>query len=220
VAILTHFDAATIGAANAFLKTLEEPPGNVVLLLTATEAEAVLPTISSRCHIIALRPLPVATIEAALVTRWAAAKPEAKRLAHFADGRLGWAVRAQNNPSMLAVRHENLQLLQEVLGQGLVERFSSAEALANEPEDLPSVLRLWAGWWRDLALVAYGRILNAVVNIEYEAELQAFAEQWKPAEISAALESTETAVSQLRANANARLVMENLLLGYPDCDGG
>ena len=58
IAIIRRFDAATPGAANAFLKTLEEPPSGVILLLTAKNAETLLPTISSRCRIIGLRPLP------------------------------------------------------------------------------------------------------------------------------------------------------------------
>ena len=57
VAILTQFDAANHNAANAFLKTLEEPPPSVVLLLTAADADSLLPTIASRCRTIGLRPL-------------------------------------------------------------------------------------------------------------------------------------------------------------------
>ena len=94
VAILTQFDAATIGAANAFLKTLEEPPNKVVLLLTATDADTLLPTISSRCRTIGLRPLPTDLIEQSLTTRWHVPADDAHLLAHLSDGRLGWAVQA------------------------------------------------------------------------------------------------------------------------------
>ncbi|MGH2535968.1 MAG: ATP-binding protein, partial [Candidatus Promineifilaceae bacterium] len=66
VAILRQFDAANPAAANAFLKTLEEPPPAVVLLLTAEDAQALLPTIVSRCRAVALRPAPADEIEAAL----------------------------------------------------------------------------------------------------------------------------------------------------------
>ena len=58
IAIIRDFDAALPSAANAFLKTLEEPPAKVVLLLTATDADELLPTIASRCHTINLRPIP------------------------------------------------------------------------------------------------------------------------------------------------------------------
>ena len=59
IAILTQFDAANANAANAFLKTLEEPPKNVILILTASNSESLLPTITSRCRLLNLRLLPI-----------------------------------------------------------------------------------------------------------------------------------------------------------------
>ncbi len=58
VAIIKRFDTANINAANAFLKTLEEPPASVVLILTALDSNTLLPTISSRCQTIGLSPFP------------------------------------------------------------------------------------------------------------------------------------------------------------------
>ncbi len=59
VAIVPEVELATLGAANSLLKTLEEPPRQVVLLLTTADPGAVLPTIRSRCQVLPLRPLPV-----------------------------------------------------------------------------------------------------------------------------------------------------------------
>ncbi|HRO91740.1 MAG TPA: DNA polymerase III subunit delta', partial [Promineifilum sp.] len=70
VAILKRFDTANLNAANAFLKTLEEPPSNVVLILTATDSDTLLPTINSRCRTIGLRPMPADLIEETLMTRY------------------------------------------------------------------------------------------------------------------------------------------------------
>ncbi|HEY1407660.1 MAG TPA: hypothetical protein VF434_01895, partial [Promineifilum sp.] len=63
VAILRRFDTATLSAANAFLKTLEEPPGHVVLILTALDGDTLLPTIISRCRRVDLRQIPAELIE-------------------------------------------------------------------------------------------------------------------------------------------------------------
>ena len=69
IILIPDFDRATTSAANALLKTLEEPPSTVVLVLTATNVEALLPTIVSRCQIVPLRLLPGAEIRAALISR-------------------------------------------------------------------------------------------------------------------------------------------------------
>lgn len=213
VAIITHFDAATQGAANAFLKTLEEPPGQVVLLLTASEADALLPTITSRCRVIALRPLATKEMAQALAERWQVSADQARRLAHLADGRLGWAVEAINEPALLETREEYLELLRQALDGRRVERFALADRLARDSETLPDVLRVWSSWWRDLTLHAYGN--DNVVNVDRRDELARLAEEWPADAVVRVLKGTKEALWQLEHNANARLVMENLLLLYP-----
>lgn len=56
--ILDRVDLLGVQAANAFLKTLEEPPEDVVLILLARTAESVLPTIVSRCQVVPFRTIP------------------------------------------------------------------------------------------------------------------------------------------------------------------
>jgi len=57
VAILPHVDEMTPSAANALLKTLEEPLGHTVFILTAEKRGRILPTILSRCRVVRLNPL-------------------------------------------------------------------------------------------------------------------------------------------------------------------
>jgi len=217
VAILRRFDAATTGAANAFLKTLEEPPSNVVLLLTAESTDALLPTITSRCRIIALRPLPAELIEQSLRTRWRVAEEEAHLLAHLADGRLGWAVRATQEPDILRARETHLDQLREALGGGRVTRFVLADKLARKPEQLPNILQQWLSWWRDLNLLAQRPTRNSIpiTNIDRQAELEQLAQSCTRDQALASLKQTSLALWQLERNANTRLVVENLLLTYP-----
>ena len=67
VALFLRFQEANANAANALLKTLEEAPAYVVLILTADTPEQLLPTILSRCEVMRLRPLPVETVEGYLM---------------------------------------------------------------------------------------------------------------------------------------------------------
>ena len=217
VAILTRFDAATIGASNAFLKTLEEPPNKVVLLLTATDADTLLPTISSRCRTLGLRPLPTDIIEQALTTRSA---DNARLLAHLADGRIGWAIQAAADPAILETRAQHLDWLREALDGRRVARFALADKLARKPEQLPAILQTWLSWLRDLTVLAQGVTHSGVplTNIDRQAELEQLAHAWTPEQALSSLKQTNLALWQLERNANTRLVMENLLLVYPIAD--
>ncbi len=219
VAILSQFDAANHNAANAFLKTLEEPPPSVVLLLTAADADSLLPTISSRCRTISLRPLDAQAIEQDLMARWGVPADEALLLSHLADGRPGWAVQASKEEKILQAREQELNQLHEALESRRVRRFKLAEKLSGKPDLLPDLLRTWLSWWRDLALVAYGQgTANPSVpisNIDQQRLLERRATSWSPETIVKNLAATGAALHYLGQNANTRLVLENLLLGYP-----
>jgi DNA polymerase-3 subunit delta' len=220
VAILKDFDAATIGAANAFLKTLEEPPGNVMLLLTAKDADTLLPTITSRCRTVGLRPLSVRLIEESLQDRWHVAAEEARLLAHLSDGRLGWAVLASRDAALLAARQAQLERLYEALAGNRTIRFELANHMARKPEALPGELRSWLSWWRDITLISHqpaenGARTMTITNIDHQAYMERMARTWNRTEVVSSLKQTNLALWQLAHNANTRLVLENLLLTYP-----
>jgi DNA polymerase-3 subunit delta' len=87
VAIIDDADDLNDEAANAFLKTLEEPPEGSVLILIGTAAELQLDTIVSRCRVVPFRPLPEPELAAVLQEQGVAADPaEAARLARLGEG--------------------------------------------------------------------------------------------------------------------------------------
>lgn len=217
IALLKRFDTANLNAANAFLKTLEEPPSNVILILTATDSDTLLPTINSRCRTINLRPVATELIEETLMTRYGVKPDEANLLANLADGRLGWAVNAHEDPALLRDRQSQLDILHQALRGSLVARFALAESLARKTDALPALLRTWLSWWRDLALMCYGRQpVASISNVDERELLHEFAGRLPRAGVLAALKQTESALRQLSQNANARLVLENVLLVYPE----
>ena len=67
VAIVDDADTMTEAGANSFLKTLEEPPDRAILFLIASNLDALLPTIRSRCQLVRFSPLDLSDIEAMLI---------------------------------------------------------------------------------------------------------------------------------------------------------
>ena len=103
-------------AANALLKILEEPPDFATLFLLAENANALLPTIRSRCITLRLAPLPAAEIadDLALRTEWTAAQK--KLVAQLCAGAVGRA-RSFDLNGYLAARKDALLLLTTALGE-------------------------------------------------------------------------------------------------------
>lgn len=219
VARVLNFHAANSQGMNAFLKTLEEPPGQAVILLTAERADDLLPTIVSRCQVVALRPLPTEQVRAALIERWLVPAPRADLLARLAQGRLGYAVRLHGDDDALAARTQRLDDVQALLAGNRVMRFNYAERLAKEGgERIQGVLNLWLGFWRDV-LLAGARAGDATAaqwaNPDRAADIQRVAQTVPPATARTVLVSLRRTGDLLERNANTRLALEVCLLDWP-----
>ncbi|MGQ9456922.1 MAG: DNA polymerase III subunit delta' [Anaerolineae bacterium] len=215
VYVVPHMERATAEAANALLKTLEEPPPQVVLLLTTSHLASLLPTIVSRCQVLVLRPLPREEVEVALRERWHLAEADAALLARLSGGRLGWAVRASQDPQVLARRRSWLDALHQALRGSRLQRLRQAEALATLPEEeLQEVLDLWAGYFRDL-LVWKGGYPEGVHHVDQSAALEEVAKGCPLERAREALRAILATWDALQRNANRRLALEVLLLSLP-----
>ncbi len=214
VAILDDFERATPEAMNALLKTLEEPPSNVVLILIAPEAELLLPTIVSRCQVIALRPLTSAQARQALIDRWQVDADRAELLSHLSGGRLGWAAAAARDASILDRRAARLDELQRVLSASRVERFAYAQSVARDVTSAREAIEVWRTWWRDVMLVAAG-CAASVTNVDRRLEIESIAARLDAQRARAAAEACSRALWQLDKNATPRLVVEVMLLNLP-----
>ncbi len=214
VVILRRFEEATASAANALLKTLEEPPSYVVLVVLASDADVLLPTIVSRCQQVSLRPLPIEVVQQALVARWNAGPEQAQLLAHLSGGRLGWAVRTLNDKKALKRREQRLDALNQLVGASVVERFRYVEKMARQPEAARETLDLWISWWRDVMLVAAGT--NApLTNVDRQSTLRQHADRFGVGPSAATVEAIRSALERLSHNANPRLTLQVLMLDLP-----
>jgi DNA polymerase-3 subunit delta' len=214
VYIIRQMEQATAEAANCLLKTLEEPPSNVILMLTASEAEALLPTIVSRCQVLNLRPLATETVQASLQERWEVDAERAQLLARLSGGRLGWAVTASQDDAILARREKHLDEMMALMGQGRVERLEYAQQLSRNPEAVPELLHLWLSWWRDLLLAASGSSVG-ITNVDSEDTLRIQAQRYSLGQVRNFVEALRAAAWRLERNANTRLTLEVLMLSLP-----
>jgi len=154
MALLLDFELANDNAANALLKTLEEPPGKVVLLLTAESADAMLPTIASRCEVIHLRLVPLEQLSQGLQQLYGVPAEQAHLLAHISGGRPGYALRLHQQPALLTQRTAWLDDQQRLLGSNRRERFVYAKQATEEKENFGQMLQVWLSFWRDVLLQA------------------------------------------------------------------
>jgi DNA polymerase III subunit delta' len=218
MALLLRFEEANPSAANALLKTLEEPSPQVVLILTAESAEQLLPTIVSRCEVLRMGPIPLQTVSESLHSRWGLPAEEATLLAHLSGGRVGYALKLHQDPQELEQRQTWLDELSRLLTSGRVARFAYVENLVKDKEKARQVFQLWLSFWRDIMLRVSGAAAP-LTNLDRAEEIEkicAKIDLHSAGETVAALQRT---IAHLDANVNARLAAEVLVLDMPGLDG-
>ncbi|MCX7851867.1 MAG: DNA polymerase III subunit delta' [Caldilineales bacterium] len=213
VFILCEFDRATAAAANALLKTLEEPSATTRLLLTSSRPAGLLPTIVSRCQVLNLRPVPTATIAAALQDDWGVAPEQAALLAGLSGGRPGWAITAVSRPETWERYRRYLADMESLLQQNGFERMQYAARLAGDAE-VETVLQSWLLWWRDVLLVQQN-CLNLILHRDHLPTLREVAGRIPSTQVRRFLQALLQTATYLRQTVNAQLALEALLLKAP-----
>jgi DNA polymerase-3 subunit delta' len=214
VAILLRFEEASTSAANALLKTLEEPPAQVIIILTAESGERLLPTIVSRCELLRLRPVSVDEVSLGLSTKWNISKERANLLAHISGGRPGFALRLQNEPELLENRNQWIGDLDRLISASLVERFNYAEKMAKDKDTLIKLLQIWLSFWRDVLIFSMDASLK-LTNLDHETEIKHLANKLNVNQTRQFVSKLEQTIVLLSNNVNTRMATEVLLLDLP-----
>ena len=205
-------DAETMNdaAANALLKTLEEPPGDTLFLLVTGARQALLPTIISRCMLVPFAPLDDGAISRVLAVHNV---PEDLRgpLIALSDGSAGRALRLFAEDA-LALREDAMATMEKLPQMTPETIFSVGARLgALDRERLLEWFRNLRMLFRDVLAIMEGSA--SLMNGDFSARLFAFAgtlsADWA---FAAEREATEAARRLSTSNASPRLVVESFLL--------
>jgi DNA polymerase-3 subunit delta' len=202
--------------ANKILKTLEEPPEHVILCLTAEDRSLLLPTIVSRCQVLALRPLGQENVREALNEQWQTPTKQADLLARISNGRLGWAVDNLADDRFLGKRQEELEQLWMLVKADRVERLTFAEKLSTNRDNqrIFGLFELWTVWWRDVLLVQSGCV-DSCTNIDQLEELTREAHSIPESIVRHYLQTLQQLEAYLHHTVNVRLALDVLVLKLP-----
>jgi hypothetical protein len=191
LAIIEQADAMTFEAQNALLKLLEEPPADTLFVLTASRPSALLPTVLSRVQQIVLH----APIEDDLKKLHTAVGDDDWRQAYLLGGGLPGLVHAllsKDEPHPLTGQ---INLAKNMLAKGPFDRLIAVDGLSKQKD-------------------AVQNLLTALARIA-EAGLDAAAVQGSTTKIKRWHQLRKEVIAAqdaLKKNANAKLVLSNLLL--------
>jgi DNA polymerase-3 subunit delta' len=216
VTVLRGAEKMTMEAANAFLKTLEEPPHGNVLVLQAADLSQLIPTIVSRCQKVRFQPIPVPQVAEWLENKKGVDREKALFLAKLSEGSITRAVRMWEE-EYESRRGESFSRLRDLPGVSDGELLELAMELKGkgrdrENETIDLLFSLWKTWLRDLLLLKTGVPEHLIIHRDYLAELKRTSAAYRIDYLMEALRLLDQAEKDMIRFRNMELMLGNLFL--------
>lgn len=214
VVVIDRAETIREEAANALLKTLEEPRGDTMFILVTANPQRLLTTIRSRCQTVRFGGLDPTDVAAILVDSGETAEASA------VAGRLsGGSVGGASHVLASSVYAERSALVAKLCG---LSSFSSSEILGLAEElgrsDVArDALAIARTLYRDVALLAAGASDDRLIHVDLADVLRTLRERHSLADLAGSVDRLNEAEAMLDGNVNPRMAMETLLLTLADC---
>lgn len=208
VIIISRAEEMGDDAANTLLKTLEEPPGRTMIILTTSQRDSLLPTIQSRCQAIRFDLLKEEDIRTALMERNGLDAAQAGIVARLANGSYGRALELMQE-DVARQRDEVVDFLREVLGSSRLLLVQHIERLSagRDRDGVTRFLTLLLMWLRDAMVFAQG---GGIINLDQQDPIRRFVAKYPGANLLEALADVERAISLVQGNVYIMAVLLQL----------
>jgi DNA polymerase-3 subunit delta' len=223
ITVIDPAEGMTSEAANAFLKTLEEPPSGNIFILNVRDPGELLPTIVSRCQKVPFKPLPTEKIVQWLTRERTLDGEKAKILARLSEGSLGRALRMAEG-DLLADRASWVHMLDRAINGSpdvlldTAQEFSDLGKKAASSKELRDdrialMLGVWKSWFRDMVLIKLGDAIHLVVNTDLVSHLTKASVVYTVDGLMRSLAVIARAEHDLMDNKNPLILIERALFG-------
>jgi len=215
--LINNAESLSPSAANALLKTLEEPSARIVIILDVADISQLPLTIASRSQIINFRPVATDKIYQTLISQNILSTEQARIISKLVTGRVGETDTYLANDGLLQERLHQAQTLVTLLQGDLNDKLSyskdrlGAKQIKESGTGATALLDIWQAVLRDLLLLKF----NLPQLAQHEAEisrLQELLQQFQPNRILKALDLIAQTKKYLSAKVNTQLALENVLI--------
>ena len=211
ICLIEAADSMTLGAANALLKTLEEPRGDTLLILLSAHPNRLLETIRSRCQALPFTRHPNSRIQAQLEKQLDIDPTASHVLAALSEGSFKKAF-GKDRELYLEERRKLLKTLTGLSPGSILPILDFAEQIAADKTVLPDILEIFQAFYRDVMMMLQGRGDDDLVNLDLKDTIERVSGRENIASVLAKLEALFAVRHQLDRNVNRQLAMEVLLL--------
>ncbi len=209
--IIDRADLMNKEAQNALLKSLEEPPSYIHIILVSSDSKNLLPTIRSRGQTIKFYPIETPKVEDYLHNKLNIDKDRARFLAKLSNGSLGNAILVSKSQDFFEMREWALDLIDGLIKKEGYRIFSASEYFYLHKDQIQELLQVFILWFRDLGVYKASKNTNFIINKDKEEYLigQSFMDFDR---INDIIEKIEDTSLNIQMNVNFQLSIETMLL--------
>ena len=212
VYIIPDADKMTEEAQNAILKTIEEPPEYVVIILLTQNADILLPTIRSRCVMLKLRNIKDTLVKKYLMERMEVPDYKADVCTAFAQGNIGKAVMLANSEYFNEIKEEVVHLMRNIDDMDVDEVIEAVKRCNEFKMDIADYFDVMSIWFRDVLIYKATKNVDRVVFSDQLRYIKKRASKSSYEGIEEILKAIDTAKARLKSHVTFDLTMELLLL--------
>lgn len=210
VAILVDADRLNNAAANALLKTLEEPsPANILILVTDRPYQLPI-TILSRCQQIRFNPLAQEIVTTLLHERFSVENTQAGLLAAASGGSIGKALDL-NREAYLTLKNEVLNFIAGISADSSLHRLTFLRFLSDDKRDIMDKLDILRTFFRDVLILRETGRAEGLMHRARVDQITAFAGKRTTGDILTAIRAIDSAERRLIQNTNKSLTLEVMM---------
>lgn len=212
VYIIEDADKMTVQAQNCLLKTLEEPPEYVVIILTASNYEAMLGTIRSRAQRYSFRKNTYEEVLSAIGMTYETREACNPFVVSFADGVIGTALELSGNNGIQELRNNIFDLLGKLEKAKLYDVFGEFSFFEDNKDDIDTVLTIMSMYYRDIMVAKETGNQNMLINSDKKDIIFNNAPEYSIYKLLRSIGLIEAARRDIKQNANYQLSIEHMLM--------
>lgn len=196
---------------NTLLKTLEEPPKYVNIILISSNPDSLLPTITSRVQRLKFHPTDIHRVSELLIDRYDISQKKAHFIGAFTNGAIGKAVKLSMDNEFASRRDELMKTIESLVTGDRTKAFSSIDFFNKNRENIDEILDLMLYWFRDLVLYKEMGENSLIVNRD-KLENLSIQSNMDFRKINDIIEKIDETRFNIKRNINYQLSIETMLL--------
>lgn len=212
VYIIEEADKMTAQAQNCLLKTLEEPPAYVVIILTASNYSSLLETIRSRSQRLNFKKNSYEQVRQVLEYKYGMENKGIEFAAVYADGIIGTALELVDSEVFISLRDKTIETISRIKSSGLSGVFSEYTFFEENKDDLSLILDMMSMYYRDLLIVKETGNEKILINSDKRDIIFSNAKKYTAQQLVSCIEGIESARRAIKQNANFQLAVEHMLI--------